>query len=132
MIAITDQSIDSSKLKRDLLQGESGALVVFEGWVRNHNDGRSVESLEYEAYESLCIKEGQRIIHEAKNRFEINEVVCVHRTGHLQIGDTAVWIGATAAHRGEAFKACQYVIDEIKLRLPIWKKSTMLIIRQNG
>lgn len=101
---------------------ECGGIVSFEGRVRNHNEGNSVTSLEYEAYEILAIKEGVKITAEAKKKFNIIDAFSAHRVGHLQIGDMAVWILVTAKHRTEAFKACQFIIDQIKTRLPIWKK----------
>jgi molybdopterin synthase catalytic subunit len=100
----------------------AGAVVVFEGRVRNHAEGRAVQALSYEAYEALAVKEGGRVLVEARERFEILQAVCVHRVGDLTIGDCAVWVGVASAHRGEAFDACRYIIDEIKHRLPIWKK----------
>lgn len=99
-----------------------GGYVTFEGWVRNTNEGMDVERLEYQAYERLATKEGQRIMLEAAERFPLMHAVCVHRTGELGIGDLAVWVAVSAGHRDEAFRACRYVIDEIKLRVPIWKK----------
>ena len=100
----------------------TGAVVVFEGVVRNLNDGREVKSLEYEAMESLAVKEGTRIIEEARDKFPIHGAVCVHRVGHLQLGDIAIRVEVQAAHRKEAFAACQYIVDEVKARVPIWKK----------
>lgn len=99
-----------------------GAFASFEGWVRDHNEGRAVRRLEYEAYERLGTAEGERIIAEAIERFGIARARCVHRVGTLELGDLAVWVGASAAHRDEAFAACRYIIDEVKHRLPIWKK----------
>ncbi len=78
--------------------------------------------LEYEAYEALALKEGERIVAEALERFGVRRIACVHRVGELAIGELAVWVGVSAAHRDEAFAACRYVIDEVKQRLPIWKK----------
>ena len=122
MFAIENQPIDVKTLKNQQENSRAGALVTFEGWVRNHNDGRTVLRLEYEAYEALANSEGKKVLDETKERFNVLDVVCVHRVGTLEIGDLAVWIGVTAEHRGEAFKACQNVINEIKTRLPIWKK----------
>jgi len=99
-----------------------GGYVSFEGWVRDHNEGRRVLRLEYEAYETLAIKEGERIVAEALERFGVRRIACVHRTGDLAVGELAVWVGVAAAHRDEAFAACRYVIDEVKHRVPIWKK----------
>jgi molybdopterin synthase catalytic subunit len=122
MFRISDVPIDADLLSKGLINSRAGAFVCFEGRVRNHNDGSEVVSLEYEVYEGLAVKEGGRIIEEAKEKYDVLEVVCVHRQGHLAIGDIAVWIGVIAEHRGPAFSACRYVIDEIKHRLPIWKK----------
>jgi molybdopterin synthase catalytic subunit len=114
--------IDSTALHATLNHAAAGGCVTFEGWVRNHNEGQSVRSLEYEAFAELAEKEGQRIIDEALQRFAILGAACVHRVGLLAIGDMAVWVGVSAAHRGAAFEACRYIIDEVKLRVPIWKK----------
>jgi molybdopterin synthase catalytic subunit len=114
--------IDAPALARAFAEPACGALVSFEGWVRNHNDGRAVQRLEYEAYESLALKEGARIIAEARKRFAVSKAQCVHRLGPLQIGELAVWVGASAHHRDEAFAACRFLIDEVKQRVPIWKK----------
>jgi adenylyltransferase/sulfurtransferase len=100
----------------------SGGYASFEGWVRDHNEGRRVERLEYEAFEALAIKEGERIVADAVARFGVSRAACVHRVGALGIGDLAVWVGVSSAHRGEAFAACRYIIDEVKHRVPIWKK----------
>ena len=81
-----------------------------------------MRSLEYEVYAPLAISEGEKVLAEAMQRFPFLEASCVHRSGLLAIGDCAVWVGVSAAHRDEAFKACRYIIDEIKTRLPIWKK----------
>jgi molybdopterin synthase catalytic subunit len=78
--------------------------------------------LEYEAYVPLAEKEGENILREAREKFSLVAAACVHRVGHLQLGELAVWVGVTAEHRGAAFDACRYVIDEAKARLPIWKK----------
>ena len=99
-----------------------GGYASFEGWVRNHNDGRQVQRLEYEAYEALGVKEGERILREAIDRFKVTGARCVHRLGSLDHGDLAVWVGVSAAHRDEAFAACRFIIDEVKHRVPIWKK----------
>ena len=120
--SISDQPLDPVQLKRELFNDHAGCCVIFEGWVRDHNEGRSVHFLEYEAYEALCKHEALAILGGAMDRYEITRVDCVHRVGKLDIGEVAIWIGAAAAHRQEAFRACQYVIDEIKLRLPVWKK----------
>ena len=122
MIAMTDRPIDTARLQRELANPGAGGYCAFEGWVRNENEGHVVERLEYEAYEPLAVTEGEKVIAEAKARFGILDARCVHRVGLLDIGECAVWIGVASPHRDEAFRACRYIIDEIKVRLPIWKK----------
>ena len=119
---ITGQPIDPSALRESLADPGAGGFCVFEGWVRNRNEGRAVRRLEYEAYEPVAVAEAERGIAEAMQQFPFISARCVHRVGMLEIGDLAVWVGVAAAHRDEAFKACRYIIDEIKVRLPIWKK----------
>ncbi|MEE4186179.1 MAG: molybdenum cofactor biosynthesis protein MoaE [Gammaproteobacteria bacterium] len=113
----------SPELWRDRVRDDRcGGYATFEGWVRNTNEGLDVRRLEYQAYERLANKEGQRIMAEAAEKFALVHAVCVHRTGELEIGDTAVWVAVSAGHRDAAFRACRYIIDEVKLRVPIWKK----------
>jgi molybdopterin synthase catalytic subunit len=100
----------------------AGGYASFEGWVRNHNEGHAVTRLEYEAFEALAHKEGERIVAEAITRFGVVNAACVHRIGSLAIGELAVWVGVSSRHRAEAFAACRYIIDEVKHRVPIWKK----------
>lgn len=100
----------------------AGGFVFFEGRVRDHNDGRPVQALEYESYAEMAEKQGAALIEEALRRFDILAARAIHRVGPLDIGDTAVWVGVAAAHRGDAFEACAWLMDEIKHRLPIWKK----------
>ncbi len=119
---ISDQPIYPDKLRDDLLDEAAGAYVSFEGWIRNINEGREVLRLEYEAYEPLCVSEGQRVIEEALSRFPVLHARSVHRTGMLALGECAVWVGVSSGHRDEAFQACRFIIDEVKTRLPIWKK----------
>jgi molybdopterin synthase catalytic subunit len=122
MVEVTTAPIDTAQLQRSLENPAAGGYCAFEGWVRNENDGHVVERLEYEAYEPLVVAEGNRVLAEALEKFPYLQARCVHRVGMLEIGDCAVWIGVAAKHRDEAFKACRYIIDEIKVRLPIWKK----------
>ncbi|MBM4195599.1 MAG: molybdenum cofactor biosynthesis protein MoaE [Gammaproteobacteria bacterium] len=120
--AFARAAINPATLSRTLAEEACGALVTFEGWVRNHNDGRPVLRLDYEGYEALAVREGSRIIDEAIARFGVSGAACVHRLGSLALGDLAVWVGVTSGHRGAAFDACRYIIDEVKSRVPIWKK----------
>ena len=118
----TTTAIEIPALRAALADPACGGFASFEGWVRDHNDGLRVQRLEYEAYEALAVREGERIITEAIRRFGATRAACVHRLGALGIGDVAVWVGASSPHRDEAFLACRYIIDEVKHRLPIWKK----------
>src|SRR5215469_15194591 len=115
-------AIDVTAARQELADPACGGYASFEGLVRNHNEGISVRHLEYEAFEPLAVKEGERIVAEAIKRFGIEHAACVHRIGDLAIGEMAVWVGAAARHRDEAFRACRYIIDEVKHRVPIWKK----------
>ena len=114
--------LEPDRLGRELLGLRAGALVTFEGRVRQRNDGRRVRSLEYEAYPELAEKEGAHILARARKEHAILSAAGVHRTGHLRIGELAVWVGVTAEHRDAAFAACRFIIDELKERVPIWKK----------
>ncbi|TDJ43567.1 MAG: molybdenum cofactor biosynthesis protein MoaE [Gammaproteobacteria bacterium] len=116
----TAPSLETLRLR--VTDRTAGAYVAFEGWVRDHNEGQQVLRLEYEAYEELGLREGERIIAEAAERYGVTRARCLHRLGELEIGDLAVWVGVSSAHRDEAFKACRYIIDEVKHRVPIWKK----------
>ena len=122
MIRITSERIDPDVLRRDLFDDAAGAYCGFEGWVRNLNEGQTVLQLEYEVYETLALSEGEKILVEAAQKFPHLHAHCVHRSGLLEIGDCAVWVGVSSPHRDEAFQACRYVIDALKTRLPIWKK----------
>ncbi|UXI69632.1 molybdenum cofactor biosynthesis protein MoaE [Tahibacter amnicola] len=119
--ALQDSAVDSAAWSQRLASRTAGACVTFEGWVRDHNDGRAVQRLSYQAYAPLALAEGEAILADARRRFAIEQAYCVHRVGDLAIGDLAVWVGVSAGHRGPAFEACRFIIDEIKLRVPIWK-----------
>jgi molybdopterin/thiamine biosynthesis adenylyltransferase/molybdopterin synthase catalytic subunit/rhodanese-related sulfurtransferase len=114
--------IDPEHLRGALEHAAAGGYASFEGWVRDHNEGRRVQHLEYEAYEALAIREGERIVNKAIERYGVLAAACVHRVGDLAIGELAVWVGVSSVHRAEAFAACRYIIDEVKHRVPIWKK----------
>ncbi len=122
MFELSQKPLEAIDFKSQFSNPQAGAYVTFEGWVRNHNEGKDVLSLDYQSYESMAQKEAQKIIEEAKSKFEIYDVHCMHRVGQLQIGDMAVFVGVISAHRQAAFLACQYTIDQIKARVPIWKK----------
>ena len=118
----TQTPIDTEGARRELQDPGSGGYVSFEGWVRDQNEGQEVTRLEYEAFQELAVKEGDRIVAEALRRFPVKHALCIHRLGSLGLGDMAVWVGVSAVHRGEAFDACRFIIDEVKHRVPIWKK----------
>jgi len=100
----------------------AGATVTFEGIVRDHNEGRKVLRLEYSAYPRLAQSEVERILDEAVQEFGLLRADCVHRIGPLEIGECAVKVWVAAAHRREAFAGCAYIMDQIKSRVPIWKR----------
>jgi len=118
---LSAKPIYQEALRDELANLRAGACVTFEGWVRNHHQNRPVIRLDYHAYSALAESEGSRIVEEALSRFSILDALCVHRLGSLNLGDLAVWVGVISAHRGAAFDACSFMIDEIKQRVPIWK-----------
>ena len=109
-------------LVSQLQQPEDGAVVVFDGIVRNHSQGRKTLYLEYEGYEPMALKKMREIEEIARNRWPVNRIGIVHRLGRLEIGEASVVIVVTSAHRKVAFEACQYIIDTLKKTVPIWKK----------
>lgn len=119
---LATEPLDVGQLRKRLQHPSAGALVDFEGWVRDHNEGRRVERLEYEAYPALALKEGQRILEAAKAKFSLRAACAVHRTGLLEIGESAVWVGVSSDHRAEGFEACRWIIDRIKMSVPVWKR----------
>jgi adenylyltransferase/sulfurtransferase len=110
---------DNSLLSAD---SAAGAISTFVGIVRNHNEGRPVQRLEYESYPELAQREGERIVAEALAKFPILDAVCVHRTGTLEIGEVAIRAETAGAHRREVIRACEWIVEEVKRRVPIWKK----------
>jgi len=119
---ITAQAIDLEAFRALLISQSCGACVQFEGWVRDHNEGQKVLRLEYEVYAPLAVKEGNRILDQAMERFGVENACAVHRSGLMELSEVAVLVGVSSPHRGAAFDACRYIIDQAKLRLPIWKK----------
>ncbi|MCM8526337.1 MAG: molybdenum cofactor biosynthesis protein MoaE [Lentisphaeraceae bacterium] len=119
---ISEKAISPEALKNELFDPRAGGFVSFEGWVRNKNEGKDVTHLEYQAYDALAVKEGEKIIAEALKKFDVLDALVEHRVGDLQIGEIAVVVHVTSIHRGPAFDACEYIIDELKVRVPIWKK----------
>lgn len=111
---------------REIIEGlkapEDGAVVVFDGFVRNNFKGRQTLYLEYEAYEPMAYAKMREIGAEIRAKFPIHRLAVVHRLGRLEIGETSVWIAVSSPHRGAAFDACRYAIDTLKRSVPIWKK----------
>jgi molybdopterin synthase catalytic subunit len=114
--------IAADAIVNGIRQGEDGAVVVFDGIVRNHSRGRRTLYLEYEAYEKMALDALEALATEAKARFEVRDCTIVHRLGRLEIGETSVLIVVASAHRTAAFDACRWIIDTLKRTVPIWKK----------
>ena len=118
---VISEAIDLAAFRQGMQDKACGAYVQFDGWVRDHNEGQQVLRLEYEVYEPLAVKEGDKIITEAVERFGVKQASAVHRNGLMELTDVAVVVGVASPHRDEAFEACRYIIDQAKIRLPIWK-----------
>jgi molybdopterin synthase catalytic subunit len=122
--SLVSQAIDIASLAAELRDPAAGAVVTFDGRVRNHNAGQAVSGLEYQAYPALAISTGQRILEEEAARHGILAAQAAHRTGPLEIGEAAVWVGVASAHRGPAFDAARAIMERLKYELPVWKKET--------
>lgn len=122
MFLISPQPIDVSHWHGLLGDPGSGALVCFEGRVRDHHEGRRVLGLDYEAYEKLALAEGNRILESIRWKFGLRQILCVHRTGPLRVGEAAIWMGACSEHRDAAFAGVARAMTEIKTTVPIWKR----------
>ena len=121
---LTREPIDAESLTAAAKRGEDGAVVVFDGIVRNNTRGRQTLYLDYEAYEEMAARQMDELGSEARSRFSVRHVTLVHRLGRLQVGETSVLIVVASAHRSEAFEACRWLIDTLKKTVPIWKKET--------
>lgn len=122
MYRLSEQSLNIGGLVDFVGDPAAGAIATFIGTTRNHNEGRCIYSLEYEAYSGMAENEMRTIGEEAAQRWDIKRIAVAHRIGHVPIGEASVVIAVSAAHRDEAFQACRYMIDELKKRVPIWKK----------
>jgi molybdopterin synthase catalytic subunit len=122
MSYLTDDPIDAAALVRAVMRPSDGAYVLFEGVVRNHHEGRAVESIFYDAYRPMAEKEIDAIVRDLRTRFPDVALTILHRLGQLTVGDSSIAIVACAAHRAEAFEASRMMIDRIKETVPIWKK----------
>ena len=119
---LTDQPIDAQALIESVMRRSDGAYVLFEGVVRDHHEGKAVESIFYDAYRPMAEKEIGSIVREVQAQFPDVALAVVHRLGHLVVGDASIAIVASSPHRAESFGACRLVIDRIKQTVPIWKK----------
>ena len=124
--ALVRQPIDGAAILAALKQPEDGAVVVFDGIVRNQTRGRRTRYLEYTAYEPMALKQMEHLAVQALANYAIRDVWLVHRLGRLEIGETSVYIAVASAHRVAAFEACRWVIDTLKKTVPIWKKETFV------
>ncbi len=122
MFAVVEHTIDERAVVDSVADGGAGAICTFSGVVRNNSKGQRVLYLEYEAYAEMAIKQMQKIADELKQQWSITRVSMVHRTGRLQVGEASVCIAISAPHRAEAFEACRYAIDRLKMIVPVWKK----------
>jgi len=121
-IALVREPIDGAALEQFVRAGKDGAMVAFDGFVRNESHGRATSYLEYEAYEPMAMGKMKEIVAQIHEKFRIDRVAMVHRLGRLEIGESSVYIAVSAPHRGAAFDACRYAIDTLKKTVPIWKK----------
>lgn len=122
MIKISDQAIDIQACIDAAQSERAGAIDVFVGTVRNHNNAKEVIRLEFETYDVMAVKKMEELANKARERWNIEKIVMIHRKGVLQIGDVAVVIAVSTPHRAASFEACQWLIDTLKTVVPIWKK----------
>jgi len=122
MISLTSETIDICKILLDTMDNWAGGTVLFTGSVRDHNEDGTVSEIYYEAYKEMAEKSLTEIEIEARKKWNVKKFVAVHRVGNLKVGEVAIVVAASAEHRKVAFEACRYGIDEIKIRVPIWKK----------
>lgn len=120
--AIVTRAIDTAALLAEVAAASNGAAVLFTGSVRELNEGRRVSGIDYDAYEAMAVEELTRIVGETAARFGTDHVVAEHRIGSLLLGEISVAIAVGHPHRAPAFEAARHVIEEIKLRLPVWKQ----------
>ncbi len=121
-IELVHAPIERSSLTELVRAPSDGAIVAFDGFVRDRTKDRRTVYLEYEAYEPMALAKLREIAEELHNKFAVDRVAIVHRLGRLEIGETSVFIAVSAAHRAAAFEACRYAIDTLKRTVPIWKK----------
>lgn len=123
---VTTEPIDPCAFLADCASASDGAVLLFLGVVRNHNEGRAVGHLDYQAYPPMAEAVLREIVEEARNRWDTGEIHVTHRYGRLEIGEPSVAIAVAAPHRGDAYAASRYIIEELKKRVPIWKREGYL------
>jgi MoaE-MoaD fusion protein len=116
------EPINIQQITEAIQNPEDGAVVVFDGVVRNNARDKAVRFLEYDAYESMALNKLEEIAARARNEYDIRDIAIVHRLGHMEVGECSIVIAVASAHRGPAFDACRFAIDTIKKIVPIWKK----------
>lgn len=121
-IAVGADPIDAQAVLGRVGNPTDGAVLLFLGTVRNHNEGRAVTGLLYEAYSEMAESELRGIVREATERYGTDRIAAVHRLGHLAVGDVSVAVAVSSPHRGQAFDCGRWIMEELKVRLPIWKK----------
>jgi MoaE-MoaD fusion protein len=126
VVRLTREPIPADSLVAAAKQGEDGAVVVFDGIVRNNSRGRQTLYLDYEAYEEMATKQMNELAREAVTRFGVRHIAIVHRLGRLHVGETSVLIIVASAHRAQAYEASRWLIDTLKKTVPIWKKETFV------
>ena len=122
MIKIQEADFSIDIILQGLKQSENGAIVIFTGIVRGHNEGYSTERLEIQVYEEMALNQLQKIHDETIQQFDVHQINVIHRVGILNVSENIVGIAVGAGHRDEAFNACRYVLEELKKRVPLWKK----------
>jgi MoaE-MoaD fusion protein len=122
LLLLVREPIDAAALVRHVRADDDGAVVTFDGCVRNQSHGRRTLYLDYEAYESMALAKIREIAAQLHEKFSIDRVAIAHRLGRLQIGETSVFIAVSSPHRPAAFDACRFAIDTLKRTVPIWKK----------
>ena len=122
-LTLSPDPIDEAALaKARSISDGMGAVVTFSGVVRGREDEAAITSIDYESFDDMAKRQFELIFTEIEQRLPIESIRLVHRTGIVQVNESSLWVEVVAAHRAEAFDACQYLIDQMKLRVPIWKK----------
>ena len=124
-VRITSEPIDPATVLENVRDASSGGTVIFLGTIRNRNEGKSVEGLEYEVYRAMAEKRMMELESVVKAKWHVKKVFMVHRYGRLKVGEVSVAVAVSSEHRAEAFEACRFAIDTIKKTLPLWKKEKL-------